>query len=116
MVTLLPTRKFSCFIQMFDINRHITTLSEVESFARYLYDEVKIAFHPDESFQDYVSTGTDHYSFSKSEAAILNQRLEECFNVCENEGVDIYEFMMQFSPIHSLMGRDVELLESDSAN
>ena len=88
---------------MFDINQHITSLSEVEAFARYLYDEAKVAFHPDEPFEDYVSTGSDNYAFTEAEAKILNQRMDESFAVCENEDVDIYEFMMQFSLIHSLM-------------
>ena len=88
---------------MFDINKHITSLSEVESFARYLYYDTKVVFHPDESFEDYVCAGSDSYAFKKSEARLLNQRMEEAFAVCENENVDIYDFMMQFSPIHSLM-------------
>lgn len=91
---------------MFDISQHITSLSEVESFAKYLYNEAKVAFHPDESFEDYVSIGSDCCAFTKAEAEILNHRMEESFVVCEKETVDIYEFMMQFSPIHSLMQID----------
>lgn len=88
---------------MLDINQHITSLSEMELFVRYLYDVVKVAFHPDEPFDDYVSIGSDNYVFTKSEAHTLNQRMKECFKVCKQENIDIYEFMMQFSPIHSLM-------------
>lgn len=90
-------------MEMFDINKHITSLSDVELFTRYLYYKVKIAFHPDESFEDYVITGSDNYAFTNAEAKILNQRMAESFAVCKNESIDIYEFMMRFSPIHSLM-------------
>lgn len=88
---------------MFNINQRITSLSGVESFAKYLYDVAKVNFHPDESFEDYVITGSDSYAFTKVETKILNQRMEESFAVCNKENVDIYEFMMQFSPIHTLM-------------
>ncbi len=85
---------------MFEITKKITSLSDVKSFARYLYEEAKVVFHPDDSFEDYINIDTHNRSFSKSEAAILNQRMEECFNVCEKENEDIYEVMMEFSPLH----------------
>lgn len=88
---------------MFDIYRPITTLSGVKSFAQYLYGEIKLAFHPDESFEDYIDIDSHNYVFSKSEAKCLNKRMEECFKVCEKEKVDIYNYMMQYSPIHSFM-------------
>lgn len=88
---------------MFDTNQHITSLSEIEAFARYLYNDVKVAFHPDEPFEDYVNIDTDCFTFTNAEAEILNHRMEESFAVCKNENVDIYEFMMQFSPLHILM-------------
>lgn len=86
---------------MFDINHTITSLSEVESFARFLYEDVKVAFHPDESFENYVTLGSRNHTFSQLEANILDLRMDEAFDVCEKENVDIYEFMMQFSTIHS---------------
>ncbi len=88
---------------MFDIYRPITTLSGVKSFAQYLYGEIKLAFHPDESFEDYIDIDSHKYIFTQSEAKSLNERMEECFNVCDKENVDIYEYMMQYSPLHSLM-------------
>ncbi len=88
---------------MFDINQQITSISDVETFAKYLYDEAKVAFHPDESFEDYVIVESDSRAFSKEESRILNKRMEESFAVCEREKEDIYDLMMQFSPIHSLI-------------
>lgn len=78
-------------------------MSDVEAFAHYLYDDAKVAIHPDESFDNYTKIDCGDYAFTTSEAEILNLRMEECFDVCRQENVDIYEFMMQFSPIHSLM-------------
>lgn len=78
-------------------------MAEVKDFARFLYEEAKIAFHPDDSFEDYVYIGSNLPVFTKAEAKSLNLRMKECFNVCRQENIDIYEFMMQFSPIHSLM-------------
>lgn len=88
---------------MFDINQHISSLLDVELFARYLYDVTRIAFHPDDSFEGYVSMNSNKQSFTPDEAHTLNQRMKESYQVCEKENVDIYDFMMQFSPIHALM-------------
>lgn len=84
---------------MFNINQPITSLTGVEAFAHYLYDDIKVAFHPDDSFEDYVGIDSGQSAFTKAEAETLNLRMEESFAVCENENVDIYEYMMQSSPL-----------------
>lgn len=88
---------------MFNIYSPIKSLADVKAFTLYLYNEKQVAFHPDDPFEDYINMDDHERSFSSEEAQTLNSRIEECFDICHKENVDIYDFMMQFSPIHSLM-------------
>lgn len=88
---------------MYNIYKPIKTLEEVKGLSLYLYYEKHVAFHPEDPFEDYINTDDNNQCFTTEESIALNSRMEECFDVCQKEDVDIYNFMMQFSPIHSLM-------------
>ncbi len=77
----------------------ITTLEDVEQFVKYIYEELGVNFHPDDDFNDVVSIETGEKSFSENEAEIYNKLVEDCFNVCENNKVDLYEIALKFHPI-----------------
>lgn len=77
----------------------ITTLEDVEQFVKYIYEELGVNFHPDDDFNDVVSIETGEKSFSENEAEIFNKLVEDCFNVCENNKVDLYEIALKFHPI-----------------
>lgn len=77
---------------MFDIHKNILTIQEVKDFAKYLYSVHKVAFHPDDTFDVYISSNNEKL-FSKEEIEILNIRMEECFDVCNKYEKDIYELM-----------------------
>lgn len=77
---------------MFDIHKNILTIQEVKDFAKYLYSVHKVAFHPDDTFDVYISSNNEKL-FSKEEIGILNIRMEECFDVCNKYDQDIYELM-----------------------
>ena len=84
---------------MYDIHSHITTLEDVANFAKFLYNDKQVAFHPDDDFAEYVSMGTNEPLFNSEETALFNRLIEECFNVCETANVDIYEVMGKYNPL-----------------
>ncbi len=70
---------------------HIKSVKEVETFFHHIVEERRINFHPDTSFEEYVSNETKQTSFSKEECQIYNRLMEESFDICEKSNVDIYE-------------------------
>ena len=69
---------------------HIKSVKDVETFFHHLVAERKLSFHPDDMFEDYVSCEGGINTFTLEECAIYNRLMDECFNVCEKDGVDIY--------------------------
>lgn len=86
----------------------VQNLSDVERFARELLADGTI-FHPDDDFSEYVTPGTDKTAFSKEEADRQNQLMDQCFDVCTKEGIDIYDFMMEISLIETGMDKYIPL-------
>lgn len=70
---------------------HITSVEEVESFFNYLTEERKVNFHPDDSFADYICIETNEPTFTKDEVVLFDRLMDESFDVCKKNGVDIYE-------------------------
>lgn len=69
----------------------IKTLADVSLFAKQLVDE-GINFNPDDDFNDYVNQSGEP-CFSQEEAVKRNKLMDQCFEVCEREGKDIYSIM-----------------------
>ena len=84
---------------MYNSHSHITSITEVEEFAQFLFNQKKLAFHPDDDFAEYVSMGTNEPLFNSEEIVLFNQLTEECFKVCETANVDIYEVMGKYHPL-----------------
>jgi len=84
---------------MYNKNSRISTIEDVQDFAKYLYNERMLAFHPDDDFADYVNDETGEPSFSEEEIPLFNHLMDECFDVCEREKKDIYEVMSAFHPL-----------------
>ena len=84
---------------MYNSHSHITSITEVEEFAQFLFNQKKLAFHPDDDFAEYVSMGTNEPLFNSEEIALFNRLTEECFNVCKTANVDIYEVMGKYHPV-----------------
>jgi hypothetical protein len=72
----------------------IKTLEDVAEFMHNLVAE-GVNAHPDEMFENYVSMESGEPTFTAEEAAIRNSLMEKSFIVCEREGEDIYDFMME---------------------
>lgn len=84
---------------MYNSHSHITSITEVEEFAQFLYNQKKLAFHPDEDFADYISAESNEPFFTNEEIELFNRLTVECFEVCENVNVDIYEVMGKYHPL-----------------
>lgn len=69
----------------------ITKVEEVASFARQLILEEKISVHPDDDFKDYIFCDTKQPIYSDTEAEVRNQLMNQCFEVCEQNNIEIYE-------------------------
>ena len=88
---------------MYDESYSIETIVDVQNLAKYLYNDRKVAFHPDDNFADYVSDETGKQTFSDEEIPIFIRLMDECFLVCERENRDIYEVMSEFHPLLNLV-------------
>ena len=75
---------------------HITTIDQVEEFTKYLVEDLKVNINPDNDFADYIEYETGKATFTDEEVERGNQLMDECFNVCEANGVDIYELMSEY--------------------
>ena len=72
-------------------NDHINSIREVEVFFDYLLLELKVNFHPDDKFENYIDIKTNDPSFTATECILFNRLMDESFALCEKEGADIYE-------------------------
>lgn len=70
---------------------HISTVEDVEMFFDHIVKERKINFHPDNNFEDYVCIETHEPSFTPDECKLYNRLMEDCFCICDQTNVDIYE-------------------------
>lgn len=85
-------------------NLTINTMADVRCFFYCLMVEYGLggSFHPDTPFTDYDRQNEDypdeiHSAFSPEFASFLQERLTECFEVCEHDGIDIYQIGLQMA-------------------
>jgi len=86
----------------------ILTIEDVKQFAKELTAE-GLSFHPDDDFNDYINFTSGEPSYTSEEAEIRNKLMNECFDVCENEGIDIYEVMMEEMLLESGLDKIIPL-------
>ena len=68
----------------------IATVDDVKEFIRHLVNNRMVNFHPDDRFEDYSSCGDGSETFTQKECVVYDHLMEECFEVCEENRVDIY--------------------------
>ena len=71
----------------------IDTTDDARTFFKELNQE-SLNFHPDTLFNDYINLVTDQATYTDEEAQLRNELLEQAFEVCDRDGVDIYELAM----------------------
>lgn len=72
----------------------IKTLDDVKEFVHQLMAE-GLNYHPDDDFDNYVNMQTGEPSYLPAEASLRNQLNDQCFEVCEASGADIYDISME---------------------
>lgn len=72
----------------------INTTEDVKIFAKQLMSE-DLNFHPDDDFNDYINISDLTPTYNKEEADLRNVLIGRCFEICEKEGLDIYDFMYE---------------------
>lgn len=80
----------------------INSIEDVELFASQLVNDESLSFHPDDDFSNYVNLETKERLYSDEEAASLNQLMEKCFVICQQNDTDIYELMEK--PLYARLG------------
>ena len=93
----------------YNINSQITTINDVEAFFQHLVSERSLSFHPDDRFEDYISCDDGSNIFSEKECAIYNRLMDECFEVCEKNGANIYAIGLAFMQKASAQQKNVPL-------
>lgn len=73
---------------------NIIILEDVAAFAKQIIEE-GVSFHPDDDFDEYINFKTNEPCYSKIEAKKRNRLMNECFEICDKEGADIYEIMLE---------------------
>jgi hypothetical protein len=86
----------------------IETTEDVKAFAKQLIAE-GVIFHPDDDFNDYVNFKENKPCYTKEDADSRNELMSKCFEICEKEGVDIYDVMLEVSLIETGMDKFIPL-------
>lgn len=86
----------------YNSNSHIKSVRDVKTFFHHIVFERKVNFHPDDMFEDYVSSEGGINTFTLDECAIYNRLMDESFAVCNNEDIDIYE--IEFEELQTALG------------
>ena len=69
----------------------IKTIEDVKVYFEQLINE-GVNFHPDTPFEDYINFETGKDSFTEKQTEKYNSLLDKCFDICENQGIDIYNY------------------------
>lgn len=77
--------------------QQIKTIEDVKTFFQQLLAE-DLNFHPDTPFEDYINGETRHPTYTYVEADIRNKLMEQCFDVCDEVNIDIYEIANEIFP------------------
>lgn len=72
----------------------IKNLNDVIDFTKDLISE-GTNVHPDEDFTNYINIETERPSYTKQEAELKNQLMNQCFEVCDSSNEDIYDLMQE---------------------
>jgi len=69
----------------------IKTSEDVSAFVQQLVAE-GLNYHPDDDFNNYVNIETGGLSYTPEEAQLRNKLNAQCFQVCADNHIDLYDF------------------------
>ena len=84
----------------------IKTTHDIAKFFMWLVFDKKLAFHPDDDFQDYISFKTKERTFTDKEADYYNDLMDKCFQICESADCDIYEIANNVFNLYNACTKD----------
>lgn len=73
----------------------INTENDLRALLTEVISYLGWAFHPDDSMTEYVRRDTGEPSYSPEEAKRLDILMDEAFDFCNQQGLDIYEASME---------------------
>lgn len=74
--------------------KEIKKTGDIGVFTRELITE-GVTIHPDDDFLHMVNIDNNKPSYKKSEAELRNELMSHCMQVCAQNEIDIYDFMME---------------------
>jgi len=86
----------------------IKTTDDAKAFAKQLITE-GVSFHPDDDFNDYINFKGNKPCYSEQDADLRNALMSKCFIVCEKEGVEIYDLMLEVTLVETGMDKFIPL-------
>lgn len=73
----------------------IVSTDDVKRFFMYLMEDLRVVYHPDFQFEDYIEKETNAPVFTVEECKILNRLMDDCFEICEIWDADIYSISLE---------------------
>lgn len=65
----------------------------LQVLVKYLIHEEKLSVHPDDNFFEYENYETQLF-YTKEEAVLRNKLMKQCFDLCEENDIEIYRFFI----------------------
>ncbi|MBL7810931.1 MAG: hypothetical protein JNL57_01795 [Bacteroidetes bacterium] len=81
---------------------------DVSTFAKILIQE-GVSFHPDDDFESYINFKTGLPLYTPEEAQQRDMLMNACFTICEENGIDIYDHMLETFLIETKMAEFIPL-------
>jgi hypothetical protein len=75
---------------MFNLTE-IKTIEDVRVFLDHVCNNLDLSFCPDTPFEDYINLETRESTFTPAEAEQYNKLLNEAFEVCNANEIDIHD-------------------------
>lgn len=75
----------------------INTENDLRALLTEVISYLGWAFHPDDSMTDYVRRDTGEPSYTSEEAKRLDKLMDEAFDFCEKQEIDIYDLSMEIN-------------------
>lgn len=87
----------------------ISQINSIDDVRTLVKDLVKegVNFHPDDDFRSYMcynNNGVIEPFFTEEEADFRNNLVTQCFEVCDREGVEVYEVALEVFLAHAKLG------------
>jgi len=91
--------------------KEIRTIEDVAVFIKLLVSE-GVDAHPDEDFNNYINIASGRSTYTTKEATFRNSLMKDCFTICEQNAVDIYDMTQEIFLKEIGLDREIPLPSS----